>query len=65
VTDPREGHDLDPDGVMDKYCPSCKAMVAVRTRVTDGTRYETCSRCGHSFGPFVAGTFDPTSPPDL
>jgi hypothetical protein len=64
VTDPREGYGLDPDGIREAYCASCKQMVAVRTRLTDGIRHETCVR-GHSFGPFVAGSFDPAGPSDL
>jgi hypothetical protein len=33
VTDPREYRGLHPDGIRETYCPSSKAMVAVRTRV--------------------------------
>jgi hypothetical protein len=64
VTDPREYRGLHPDGIWET-CPSCKAMVAVRTRVTDGTRHESCARCGHSFEACLAGTFDTAGSFDL
>lgn len=65
MTDRREDLGLDPDGVVETWCPSCKQMVAVSTRVTDGTRHESCEQCGHSFGSFVAGSFEPAESYDL
>jgi rubredoxin len=65
VTDPREGYGLNPEELRQRHCPSCEAMEGVRTRWdADGTKHHSCVRCGHSFDPEAAGSFEPAGHPD-
>jgi hypothetical protein len=64
VTDRREERGLDPDGIVETWCPSCEQMVVVSTQFEGGVRHELCEQCGRTLGAGMAGSFEPAGHPD-